>query len=414
MDNNDVLKFVIVGHVDHGKSTLIGRLFYDTNSLPEDKIEEVKQASEELGRDMEFGFLMDHLKEERDQGITIDTTQAFFKTSKRKYVIIDAPGHVEFVKNMITGASQAEAAMLIIDAQEGVQEQTKRHAYILSLLGLEQVIVLINKMDLINYSEEKFQSLKSEIETFLSSINIHPLNYIPISAAKGDNVAEQSKAMPWYKGFTVLDNLDTLKNKQVSEEKALILPVQDAYKINSKRIYVGKIETGYISSNQSIRILPEGQTTKVKSLEKFMENPVKCVAGESIGLTTEDPVFVERGNIICEPQKEPEITNTFEANIFWMSKDKLDIDEKIIIKCATQECLCKIESIKSRMNSSSMEIIEKNSRILENLEVGQVILKTDSPVCVKNFNDVEELGRFVLVKNDNVCAGGIITSTTKS
>ena len=413
MDNKDVLKFVIVGHVDHGKSTLIGRLFYDTDSLPEDKIQEVKQASEELGRDMEFGFLMDHLKEERDQGITIDTTQAFFTTSKRKYVIIDAPGHVEFVKNMITGASQAEAAMLIIDAEEGVREQTKRHAYILSLLGLEQVIVLINKMDLINFDEKKFIDLKIEIEQFLSSINIHPISYIPISAAKGDNVAEQSKTMTWYTGPTVLDNLDTLKNKQVSEKKPLLMPVQDAYKIDSKRIYVGKIETGTISSNQTIKILPEGQTTQVKSLEKFKETPEKCFAGESIGLTTNNPVFIERGNIICEPEKEPAITTVFEANLFWMSKNKLDINEKITIKCATQECLCKIDSIISRMNSSSLEIIEKNSKILENLEVGQVVIKTDSPICIKPFSDVEELGRFVLVKNDNVCAGGIITSTEK-
>jgi len=191
----DVLSFVIVGHVDHGKSTLIGRLLYDTDSLPPDKIEEIKKASAEAGRDTEFAFLLDHLEEERKQGITIDTTQVFFKTDKRRYVIIDAPGHVEFVKNMITGASQAEAAVLIIDVAEGVKEQTRRHSYMLSLLGLSQVIVVLNKMDLVDFSQERFGDVRKDAGGWLKSIDIEPIYYIPISAIKGDNITGKSKNM---------------------------------------------------------------------------------------------------------------------------------------------------------------------------------------------------------------------------
>ena len=209
----DYMKIVIVGHVDHGKSTLIGRLFFDTGCLPEEKIEEVRKTCEALGRDMEFAFVMDHLEEERSQGVTIDTAQTFFNTDKRSYVIIDAPGHKEFIKNMITGASQAESAILIVDAEEGVREQTKRHAYILSLLGLDQVIVVINKMDLVNYKEETFNKLKDDVTAFLSSIKIKPSFVIPISAKEGDLVAKKLGRMEWYKGPTVLQALDAFKTR---------------------------------------------------------------------------------------------------------------------------------------------------------------------------------------------------------
>jgi len=405
------LKFVIVGHVDHGKSTLIGRLFYDTNSLPPDKMAEVEQSSKELGREVEFAFLMDHLKEEREQGITIDTAQTFFKTKKREYVIIDAPGHVEFVKNMITGASQAEAGIVILDVDEGVQEQTKRHSYILSLLGLGQVIVLINKMDLCEYKEEEYKRRKEDMDKFLDSINIKPQYYIPISAIKGDNVAKKSENMKWYKGPTCLDALDSFKSKLSSEKKPFILPIQDVYKIGDKRIIVGRIESGIAQLGQDILVLPSKEKTKIKSLEKFLEKDVKkAIPEESIGITTVNPVFVDRGNIICDLTQAPELINTFQANLFWLSKKDFNIDEKILIRCATQETLCKVEKIKRRMNSSSLEMIEENARKLKNLEVGEVIIKTKSPLSLKLFNDIPELGRFVLVRDENVVAGGIITS----
>ncbi len=405
----DSLNFVIVGHVDHGKSTLIGRLLYDTESLPPDKIEEIKKASEGLGHDTEFAYLLDHLEEERKQGITIDTTQVFFKTDKRQYVIIDAPGHVEFVKNMITGASQAEAAVLIVDVEEGVKEQTKRHSYMLSLLGLHQVVVVFNKMDLVDYSEDRFNSVRNDVTKWLKSINIAPDIYIPIAAIKGENITAKSDKMPWYTGPTFLDSLDTLRNKVAPEDKSLLFPVQDVYKIGGKRINVGRVEAGAIETGNEIMILPTRQTTKVKSIEKFLEDTQIAVASECIGITTEDSLFLDRGNIVCIPGSEPQVTDCVKANIFWMSKRPLTRGEKLTMRCATQETTCKVESIDRKIDSSTLELLGENAEDIQNLEVAEVSIKTKKPVAIKDFNDVQEMGRFVLVRDDNTCAGGIIT-----
>ncbi|MHC4083925.1 MAG: sulfate adenylyltransferase subunit 1 [Planctomycetota bacterium] len=404
----DVLSFVIVGHVDHGKSTLIGRLLYDTDSLPPDKIEEVKKASDGQGRQTEFAYLLDHLEEERKQGITIDTTQVFFKTDKRRYVIIDAPGHVEFVKNMITGASQAEAAILIIDVVEGVKEQTKRHSYMLSLLGLHQVVVVLNKMDLVDFSHDRFDTIKKDVAEWLKSISIEPTCYIPISAIKGDNVANKSENMDWYTGLTFLESLDTLQNRQTPEDKPLLMPVQDVYKVGEKRINVGRVESGVIEKGTEVKILPTSQITNVNSIEKYLEDTDKAVASECIGITTTDPVFLDRGNVVCLPGAEPVLTDRIPANIFWMARHDFVKGQKLTIRCATQETVCKVESIDKRINSSTLEVIAENSDMIKNLEVAEVIIKTKKPVAIKDFNDVQELGRFVLVQNENVCAGGII------
>ena len=405
-----MVKFGIVGHVDHGKSTLIGRLLYDTESLPPDRIEEIKKASAGMGRDTEFAYLLDHLEEERKQGITIDTTQVFFKTDKRRYVIIDAPGHVEFVKNMITGASQAEAAVLIVDVEAGVQEQTRRHSYMLSLLGLHQVIVVLNKMDLVDFSEERFNSVKSDVGQWLKSIDIDPDLYIPISAVKGENITRKSDKMPWYTGPTFLQSLDTLKNRISPEDKSLLFPIQDVYKVADKRISVGRIEAGSIATGADVMILPSGQTTKVKSIEKFLEDTTTATASECVGITTEDSVFLDRGNIVCTPGQEPELTNRVKATIFWMSKRPFTKDQKLILRCATQETTCKIESIGKKIDSSTLEVIGEDATDIENLEVAEVTIKTKKPVAVKDFNDVQEMGRFVLVDDENTCAGGIITT----
>ena len=405
----DVLSFVIVGHVDHGKSTLIGRLLYDTDSLAPDKIEEVKKASAEAGRETEFAYLLDHLEEERKQGITIDTTQVFFKSPKRRYVIIDAPGHVEFVKNMITGASQAEAAVLIIDVAEGVREQTKRHSYMLSLLGLYQVIAVLNKMDLVDFAQQRFNTIKKDVAEWLKSINIEAIFYIPISAIKGDNITGKSKNMNWYTGPTFLESIDTLQNRLPAEDKPLLFPIQDVYKIADKRINVGRVEAGVIAKDLEVKILPTGQVTRIASIEKFLKKTDKAVASECIGFTTTDSVFLERGNIVSLPDAEPLLTDRIAASIFWMTKKDLLKDQKLTIRCATQQTSCKIESINKRINSSNLEVIEQNAKVLKNLEVAEVIIKTKKPLVIKDFNDVQELGRFVLVQDENICAGGIIT-----
>lgn len=404
----DALKFVIVGHVDHGKSTLIGRLLYDTDSLPPDKIEEVKKTSAELGRKTEFAYLLDHLEEERQQGVTIDTTQVFFSTDKREYVIIDAPGHVEFVKNMITGASQAEAAVLIVDVNEGVQEQTKRHAYILSLLGLGQVVVVYNKMDLVKFSRDRFEQVKKDTEQFLATINVRPTFAIPISALNGDNIAGRSDELSWYEGPTFLKSLDSLQAAPLPKDKSLIFPIQDVYKIDGKRILAGRIEAGKLQTGDPLTVLPEGQSATVKTIEKFPTQAEQAIAPESIGVTLKEPLFVDRGNVVCKPGLEPKLTKEFDAVIFWMSKKPFEKSEKLTIRCATQQTTARVSGISTRIDSSSLQVLQENADGLGNLEVGTVTLETKSPIAIKPFTDVKELGRFVLVRDDNICAGGII------
>ncbi len=404
------LKFVIVGHVDHGKSTLIGRLFYDTDSLPEEKIEEVRRTCEELGREMEFGFVMDHLEEERSQGITIDTAQTFFKTGKRHYVIIDAPGHKEFVRNMITGASQAEAALLIVDAHEGVREQTKRHAYILGMLGLEQVIAVVNKMDLVGYSKERFEEVTRDLNAFLASLGISPSYAIPISARDGDNVAMPSERMPWFDGPTILDALDTFETAKTALAMPLRFPIQDVYKVKDKRILVGRVEAGTIHQGDEVLFLPAGTRTRVSSVEVLWQDRTDAGAGESIGITLADPLFVERGAVACPPDRKPAVTSAIRANVFWMSKRPFVAGEEVVLRVATQEVPVQI-TIEKKIDSSTLETIGENPGLVSETEVAQMLIRTREPIAVENFNDIQELGRFVLVRELDVVAGGIITHT---
>ncbi|MCK4997919.1 MAG: hypothetical protein KAS23_00240, partial [Anaerohalosphaera sp.] len=318
-------------------------------------------------------------------------------------------GHVEFVKNMITGASQAEAAILIVDADQGVREQTQRHSYMLSLLGVKQVIAVINKMDLVEYSEQKYIEVKDHLRTFLSSVNIEPALYIPISAIKGDNISKSSEHMGWYDGPCFLGSLDSLRKKPSAEQKSLVFPIQDVYKVGDKRINAGRVEAGTIKNGMDIKILPSGEKTQVKTIEKFLSSPEVAAASESIGMTTADPVFLDRGNIVCTTTDEPVLTDKVQANIFWMSKHPFNAGMKLTFRCATQETGCKIENIIRRINSSNLETIDGDNNIIENLEVARIEIRTKKPVAIKDFNDVQELGRFVLVNDGNICAGGIIT-----
>src|SRR3990172_1768523 len=300
------LKLVIVGHVDHGKSTLIGRLLYDSGSLPQGLMEEIEQSLVQLGKPVEFAYIMYHLEEERIEEKTIDTAQSFFKTDNRNYVIIDTPGHKEFIKNMLTGASQADAAILIVSAIEGIEEQTRRHAYILGMLGLKQVILAINKMDLINYSQTRFQELKNEALLFLDSMKIKPQRIIPISAKQGDNIGSVSGNMSWYQGPFILEALDQFNIRESLNDKPFRFPIQDVYydvlrstcdvpaerrTSNVEPILVGRVSSGKIRVGDEVIIFPTKTRTRVKSIEIFhKEKDIKleAEAGESIGVTLED------------------------------------------------------------------------------------------------------------------------------
>lgn len=406
----ETLKIVVVGHVDHGKSTVIGRLLYDTKSLPEGAIEKVKRISKETGKPFEYAYLLDAFEEEQKQGITIDTTQIQFHTKKRDYVIIDAPGHVEFLKNMISGAANAEAALLVIDANEGVREQSKRHGYILSLLGIKKVYVLVNKMDLIDYSEEKFLDVKSDMDTFLKSINVFPQKYIPVSAFHGENIALRSEKMPWYKGDTVLDALDIFEKDKDIIDKPLRLPIQDVYKFDNRRIIAGRIESGVLNVGDEIVIYPSKRASKVKSIEYWQEKDkaTKVEAGMSVGITLFDEFFYKRGEFITRKDDEaPLVGDTFKANIFWMGEKRLTINKRYKLKLVTQETECEIASINKVIDASTLFSNDDAKEVNTN-EVAEVVIKTKDKICFDEFRNNHVTGRFVIVDGYDISGGGII------
>ncbi|MEG6565387.1 GTP-binding protein [Thermoanaerobacterium saccharolyticum] len=410
VESKEIFRIVVVGHVDHGKSTVIGRLLYDTKSLPKGAIEKVKRISKETGKPFEYAYLLDAFEEEQKQGITIDTTQIQFHTKKRDYVIIDAPGHVEFLKNMISGAANAEAALLVIDANEGVREQSKRHGYILSLLGIKKVYVLVNKMDLIDYSEEKFLDVKSDMDTFLKSINVFPQKYIPVSAFYGENIALRSKKMPWYKGDTVLDALDIFEKDKDIIDKPLRLPIQDVYKFDNRRIIAGRIESGVLNVGDEIVIYPSKRTSKIKSIEYWQEKDktTKIEAGMSVGITLFDEFFYKRGEFITRKDDEaPLVGDTFKANIFWMGEKRLTINKKYKLKLVTQETECEIAAINKVIDASTL-FSNDNAKEVNTNEVAEVVIKTKDKICFDEFRNNHVTGRFVIVDGYDISGGGII------
>ncbi len=293
------LKVVFVGHVDHGKSTLIGRILHDTDSLPEGKVASIRQACAAEGMEFEYAFLLDALLEEQAQNITIDTTQIPFRTAARNYVIIDAPGHREFLKNMITGAASADAAVLVIAANEGIREQSRRHAYLLSLLGIRQVLVVVNKMDLVGYSAEAFGTIEAEYREFLASLQISAHRFIPASARAGENVARRGESLGWYAGPTLLAALDELEIASAPVEQPLRFCVQDVYRFDERRIIAGRIESGTVRVGDELVFAPANKSARVATIESWNAKvlPNEAIAGDAIGLTLDEQIFLERGYV---------------------------------------------------------------------------------------------------------------------
>ena len=405
----DTLKLVIVGSIDHGKSTLIGRLFHDTDSLPEGKLEELQRASEAEGKELEFGFIMDHLREERSRGITIDTAQAFFSTARRDYIIIDAPGHKEFLKNMITGASQADTAVLICSAWEGIEEQTRRHAYLLKPLGLDQIIVLYNKMDLVEYDRTRFEAVREELRKFLDRMEVTAAMEIPISAKLGENIAERSSTMEWYRGPCVLEALDTIQRKATPLTKPVRFAVQDVYRVDGRPLAAGRVESGVLEAGATLRFLPSGENRAVRAIRKYGEDRLpRAEYGECIGIECDDPV-PERGQIGVEEGHPAQVQSRIEASLFWLSPEPLTRGDELTLRCSTQESRCTVTAINQRIDSSTLEHLEKDASKLRETEVGRVLLDSTAPLVMAPFTEVPELGRFVLVNDGDVVAGGILT-----
>ena len=402
------LKFVVVGSVDHGKSTLIGRFLYDTGSLPEAQLDIIRKVSSGGDEGVEFAFVLDHLEEERANRITIDTAQTFFSSEKRDYVIIDAPGHKEFLKNMITGASQASAALLLLDVHEGLQAQTRRHAYMLSLLGVRQLIVVLNKMDLAGYSKEVFEDKAAQMRDLLAKVTLDHLAVIPAAALEGDNIVNRSDRMDWYEGPTVIESLDLLKPTITDESLPLRLGVQDVYEIEGRRVAVGKVSAGHLSVGDPVNVSPSGAIADVAGLEKF-EGPIDlAVAGESIGFTIGDSVELRRGMTLSTPADSPKQTETLTASVFWMSPEPLKRGQTFAVRLGTQEVACCVTRISNRMDSGSLEIISEQADELADTEVAELTLSSDTPVSYDSFARIPEMGRLVLMRGSNIVAGGII------
>ena len=403
------LRIVFAGHVDHGKSTLIGRILNDTDSLPEAKIEQVKKACAAEKMEFEYAFVLDALLEEQSQNITIDTTEIRFKTKRRQYIIIDAPGHKEFLKNMITGASRADAAVLVIAANEGVKEQSRRHAYLLSMLGIKQLVVVVNKMDLADFSQKKFDEIEKEYREFLKELGLEARVFVPASAKNGENIVQTSAQMKWHKGPTTLEAFDLLESQSADLDLPLRFCVQDVYRFDERRIIAGRIETGKLRVGDELVFSPANKTSKVHSIEGWPDKPNgEAIAGDSVGITLSEQIFVERGYVASHQTETPIETNRIHADVFWIVREPMRIGHIYDLRLATQEVKCEIVSIDQVVDSSTLESLKGKREQIERNEVGRLTIQTRSPLVIDNHDRIPTLGRFVIVDDGKICGGGTI------
>jgi bifunctional enzyme CysN/CysC len=407
------MQIVIGGHVDHGKSTVVGRLLADTGSLPEGKLEQIKALCERTSRPFEYAFLLDALKDEQAQGITIDAARVFFKTAVRHYIIIDTPGHIEFLKNMVTGAARAEAALLVIDAREGVQENSRRHGYMMSMLGIRQIAVVANKMDLVGYDQRHFETIVREYGEFLSKIGVHPACFIPAAGREGDNIATRSAAMPWYNGPTVLEALDRFETERPTLDKPFRLPVQDVYKFTAqgddRRIVAGTIETGVVRVGDEVAFYPSGKKGRVKTIEAF-NRPIltEAHAGEAVGFTLMEQIYIARGEMVAlSGQPKPEVTTRLRVSLFWLGKKPLIKKKDYILKLGTARVVCRVEDVHRVVDASSLSTSETRDRI-ERHEVAECTLKLNRAVAFDTAEELAGTSRFVLVDDYEIRGGGIV------
>jgi len=409
-DEAQRLKIVFVGHVDHGKSTLIGRILHDTDSLPDGKISAIQEGCAEEGMEFEYAFLLDALLEEQSQNITIDTTQIPFRTARRHYVIIDAPGHKEFLKNMITGAASADAAVLVVAANEGVLEQSRRHAYLLSLLGIRQILVVVNKMDLVAHSEATFRGIEKEYRQFLHSLGLEARLFIPASARAGENVARRmEEVMDWYPGPALLEALDGFELVTAALDQPLRFCVQDVYRLDERRIIAGRVESGSLRAGDELVFSPANKTSTVATIESWSTpQREEAIAGDSIGITLREQIFVERGSVASHPDQRPIETNRFRAEIFWLAEAPLRREMQYAVRLSTQEVNCQVVAIEQVMDSSTLATSSGEIDEVARNQVGRVTLQARAPLVLDNHDRVPSLGRFVVMHDGRISGGGIV------
>jgi bifunctional enzyme CysN/CysC len=409
-----LLRIVIVGDVDHGKSTLIGRLLHETGSLPDGKVEALKAVSDRRGMKFEWAFLLDALQTERDQGITIDTSQIRFRTASRDVLLIDAPGHLEFLRNMITGAAQADAALLLIDASEGVRDQTRRHGYLLHLLGIRQVAVVVNKMDRVGYDADHFARIKQEISSHLSGFGLAPLAVIPISARNGDGISAFTPAIDWYRGATVLTAIDSFAPALRDDDQNLRFPVQAVYKFDDRRIVSGRIESGRLHVGDEIAVAPSGRVARVKSIESWpapdAQAPQQAGSGQSIGITLDQDIFVARGDVITLPHQRATAARRLRARLFWLDQTPLGVGSALTVRVGTGEARGTVTAIAYAVDPGQLSSID--SSVIAANSVGEVDIALSQPLAVDAHDVSVRTGRVVLEVQGRIAGGGLVLSAS--
>jgi bifunctional enzyme CysN/CysC len=410
-----LLRFVTTGSVDDGKSTLIGRLLYETKSIYEDQYEAIKKTSKKRGfKEVDLAYLLDGLAAEREQGITIDVAYRYFETEKRKYIITDSPGHVQYTRNMVTGASKADCAVILIDARNGVLTQSKRHGFLISLLQIPHLIVAVNKMDLVDYSQDVFSRIVSDYEEFSQKLDIHDIVYIPVSALKGDNVVSKSKKMSWYEGTTLLHNLENLN---ITADRNLVdfrFPVQYVVRPNADfRGFAGKIVSGTITPSEEVVVLPSGQTTSVKSIVTYDGELKEAFAPQSVVLTLNDEVDVSRGDMIVRRKNLPQIETKLEAIICWMDDNPMKTGTSFIMKHTTRSVRAVIKSIVYRIDVNTLH--RDNVDMFSLNDIGRVEITLATPVFFDPYKINHATGRFILIDplTDRTVAAGMIRDAAR-
>ena len=413
----NVLKIATAGSVDDGKSTLIGRILYDTKSLTDDKLEAIEEKSKQRGFDyLDFSLATDGLVAEREQGITIDVAHIYFSTRKKSFIIADTPGHIEYTRNMVTGASTAQASIVLIDARNGVVEQTYRHFFINNLLRIKDVVIAINKMDLVDFSEDKYNIIKGEIEYLASKSEYknQRLTFIPLSALQGDNVVDPSENMPWYQGETLLDHIEKLGEEDINEVSQVRFPVQTVIRPKTAeyhdfRGYAGKIYGGDFEIGDEVAVLPSQTTSKIKSIHFFDEEYASAKNGSSVTLTLEDNVNVSRGDMLVKVNEEPKITKQLDATICWMDKEPLQVSQKYYIQHGVNDAQAKITQLSSIIKTDFSGKIN-NPSALELNQIGDIQLKLSKPLLVDAYHQNKSNGSFILInpKTNNTVGVGFI------
>jgi bifunctional enzyme CysN/CysC len=405
------LRIVVVGHVDHGKSTLIGRLIHDTGSLEDGKLEAIKIMSERRGMPFEWAFLLDALQAERDQGITIDTSQIRFRTPNRDVVLIDAPGHVEFLKNMVTGAAQADAALLVVDAEEGVREQSRRHGLLLKLLGVSQVSVVVNKMDKVGFSEAAFRSVETELGAYLHDLGVTPRGFIPAAARSGDMIAERGDALGWYSGPTIVETVDRQEPASPPRDLPLRLVVQDIYKFDDRRIVAGRVESGRLSVGDELAFLPSGKLARVRTIETWPAHAdAKTIesidAGRSVGITLDREIFIERGEVAALRLARPSVARALQSRVFWLGDEPLSPETRLTLKLGTAQVQAKVASIDAVVDSGSLQSI--GAEQVERNQVADVTFSLLGSIAADSHATNPRIGRFVLETGGRIRGGGVV------